>query len=136
VQHIGAMGDGHQKALNLQLSGTFDMCLYEAENFEPNLSEIIGGINKNGVGFVFGVYINRVSWHSTVYVLHLIGRAKPLKHALVFQYKDSSECYLWVHISIYNPRKSISWPTTFSRARPRFGWYRFLGFYDTVRRNK
>ena len=136
MQHKGAMADGYQKSLNLQVSGTSGMCLHEAENPDTNLSEIIGRINKNGVGFVFGVYINRMSWHSTVYVLHLIGRAKPLKQALEFQYKDSSVCYLWVHISIYNLRKSISLPTTFSRARPRFGWYRFLGFYDTVRRNK
>jgi len=48
------------------------MFLYEAENSEPNLLEIIGGINKNGVGFVFGVYMNRMSRHSTAYVLNLI----------------------------------------------------------------
>ena len=46
VQHIGAVADGYQKAQKLQLSGTSYMCLYEAENSEPNLSEIIGGINK------------------------------------------------------------------------------------------
>ena len=70
MQHIGAMADGYQKAQNLQLSGTSYMCLYEADNFEPDLSEIIGGINKNG--FVFGVYMNRISRHSTAYVLNLI----------------------------------------------------------------
>ena len=134
VQHIGAMADGYQKAQNLQLSGTSYMCLYEAENSEPNLSEIIGGINKNG--FVFGVYMNRISRHSTAYVLNLIAGQGHLSMPLEIQYKDSSVCYFWVHVSIYNPIKSISLPTTFSRARPRSCWYRFLGFYDTVRKNK
>lgn len=87
MQHIGAMADGYQKALNLQLSGTFDMCLYEAENSEPNFSEIIGGINKNGVGFVFGVYINRMSWHSTAYVLNLIAGQSHLSMSWNFDIK-------------------------------------------------
>ncbi|HCQ00275.1 MAG TPA: hypothetical protein DIT99_06085 [Candidatus Latescibacteria bacterium] len=87
VQNIGAMADGYQKALNLQLSGTSYMCLYEAENFEPNLSEIIGGINKNGVGFVFGVYMNRMSRHSTAYVLNLIAGQSHLSMPWKFNIK-------------------------------------------------
>ena len=134
MQHKGAMADGYQKSLNLQVSGTSGMCLHEAENPDTNLSEIIGRINKNGV-CVWSLYKPDVMAFDGLRIKS-DSRAKPLKYVLEFRYKDSSVCYLWVHISIYNPRKSISLPTTFSRARPRLCWYLFLGFYDTVRRNK